>query len=135
MKTTILSLLTVLCATTAQADDLSLYIEPNAGESTSHEVAKLQKMTFESGNVVLTAKDGTTVTTAISDIKRMYFDATATAIDGLLDNCPTAYTIHSANGVCVASGTATSAATIDMGALPHGLYIISIKDKNFKIVK
>lgn len=125
----------MLCAATAHADDLSLYIEPNAGETTSHEVATLQKMTFESGNVVLTAKDGTTTTTAISDIKRMYFDATTTAINGLLGNATTPYAIHSANGIRVASGTAASMADIDTSTLAPGLYIVSIKDKNFKIVK
>lgn len=135
MKANILFLLTLLGTVTASADDLSLYLEPNAGETTSYEVSTLQKMTFESGNVVLTKKDGTTASTAISTLKRMYFDQTATAINALLGTTTAPYTIYNMNGVRVGEGTAATATDISTATLAHGIYIVSIKNQNFKIVK
>lgn len=135
MRKYLLFLLALLGTATASADDLSLYIEPTSGETTSHEVATLQKMTFESGNVVLTRKDGTTVTTAIADIARLYFSQTATAINAAIGTQPAPYTIHSLNGIAVAQGTAATAADIDTSRLPGGIYIVSIHNQNFKILK
>lgn len=135
MKQTILTLAAALSLTlTAQADDLSLYLEPTAGETTSYAVSTLQKMTFADGNVVLTKKDGTTVTTDITSLKRMYIDAAA-GINQLLNNEPAPYTIYNINGIRVADGTAASANDIDLAALQSGLYLVSIKNQTFKILK
>lgn len=135
MKTTILTLLALLGVTTASADDLSLYLEPTAGETTSYAVNTLQKMTFENGNVVLTKKDGTAITAVISMLRRMYFDETATAINTLLDATPATYTVYNMNGITVGQGKATTVADIDMTTLKQGIYIVNIKNNNFKIVK
>lgn len=122
-------------ALTMQADDLSLYLEPTTGATSSYEVATLQNMTFVNGNVVINKKDGTTITADISSLKRMYFSATTTAINSLLGNEPAPYTLYDINGVKVGEGIATSAKDLDMSSLQHGLYIVSIKNQNFKIVK
>lgn len=135
MKPKTLLLAALLAATAAHADDLSLYLEPTAGETTSYEVSTLQKMTFENGKVVLTKKDGTTSSTAIATLSRMYFNQTLTAINALIGQTPTSYTLYNMNGVRVGEGTATTAADIATGQLAHGVYIVSIKDQNFKIVR
>ena len=51
--------------------DYSLYI---AAETTSHyKISTVQKLTFENGNMVVNFKDGTTKSTAISAVSRLYF--------------------------------------------------------------
>ncbi len=68
--------------------DYSLYIA--AEQTSSHKVSTVQKLTFENGNVVVNFKDGTTESTAISAVSRIYF-GTASAIaqdvnnDGTVD--------------------------------------------------
>lgn len=135
MKYQILTLAFAASALAAQADDLSLYLEPTAGATSGYEVSSLQKMTFSDGNVVLTKKDGTAVSTAISTIKRMYFDQTATAINQLLGQTTAPYTIYNINGVRVGEGSASCFADINLQNLQHGLYIVTIQNQNFKIVK
>jgi len=57
------------------ADDYTLYIVANS--TTNYTLAKVQKITFENGNVVVNMKDGTKQSTAISAVSRIYFDIAA----------------------------------------------------------
>lgn len=59
----------------ADNNTLTLYYDANDGTTNNmlEAVEKLQKITFSDGNVVLTRKDGTATSTAISVIKRMFF--------------------------------------------------------------
>lgn len=75
-------------AVSAFADDntLTLYYDNNNGTDNNvlEAVENLQKITFSKGNVVLTLKDGTTTSTAMSDIKRMFFSTPgAVGIEGV----------------------------------------------------
>lgn len=65
--------------------DYSLYI---AAEQTSHyKISTVRKLTFENGNVVVNFKDGTTASTAISVVSRMYFRiAQDVNNDGVVDD-------------------------------------------------
>lgn len=69
--------------------DYNLYIA--AEQTSSHKVSSIQKLTFENGNVIVNFKDGTTESTAISAVSRLYFGI-ASAIaqdvnnDGVVDD-------------------------------------------------
>ena len=69
----LIALLTVAVAT--YADDYTLYIVANS--TTNYTLNKVQKLTFENGNVVVNLKDGTRQSTPISTVSRMYFDIAA----------------------------------------------------------
>lgn len=69
--------------------DYSLYIA--AEQTSSHKISSVQKLTFENGNVVVNFKDGTTESTALSTISRIYFGITSAIAqdvnnDGVVDD-------------------------------------------------
>lgn len=69
-----LSIIASFCLT-AMADDFSLYYDANEGQTNNRmeSVANMQKITFENGNIVITRKDGTTASTPIASVKRIFF--------------------------------------------------------------
>ncbi len=73
-KLTTIAVASMMCIT-ASADDYTLYIVANT--TTNYTLSKVQKLTFENGNVVVNLKDGTKQSTAISTVSRMYFDLAA----------------------------------------------------------
>lgn len=75
MKKLISLTFVLMLATTAFADDYTLYIVANA--TTNYQLNTVQKLTFENGNVVVNLKNGTKESTPISTVSRMYFDIAA----------------------------------------------------------
>lgn len=139
-----------LSAATAKADNVSLYLEPNSGNTTSWTVESLQKMTFENGNVVLTLKSGATSSAAISTVKRLYFSTESSGVESIEADSSIAwdggvisvqtqgaapYTVCGVNGAVVARGTVSGEGKIDLNSAESGIYIVSISGKTFKILK
>lgn len=61
----------------AFAEDYSLYFDSTNGTKSTEisPVSKLRKLTFESGKLVATYKDGTKKSTPLADIQRLFFAA------------------------------------------------------------
>lgn len=73
MKNLFIVLVAFLTAATAAADDeFGLYIVTSSETSTTS-VSSLQKISFDNGNVVVLTTDGTSASTPMSDITKMYF--------------------------------------------------------------
>ena len=74
MKRFLLAVMAAFFMLTAFADDeFGLYVVTNS-ETKTTEVSSLQKITFSNGNVVVQMKDGTSTSSAMSDVTKMYFD-------------------------------------------------------------
>ena len=72
MKKLLMAAIAAMMSLAAYADgELGLYIL--AGSTDTYPVSELQKITFSNGNVVVHKTDGTTSSTAMSGIQRMYF--------------------------------------------------------------
>lgn len=110
----------LLTASALFADDFYLYADQTEGEINQElvQVAALQKITFENGNIVLTKKDGTTASKELSSIKRLFFSTQeAVNIDAVPSEQPTA-----AQGIYDLSGRKLN---VDASALSKGVYIIN----------
>ncbi|MCR5312446.1 MAG: hypothetical protein K6E54_02140 [Bacteroidaceae bacterium] len=115
----------LMLSISAFAEDYSLYYDSTNGTTNSvlSEVSKLQKLTFENGNVVLTYKDGTTSSTAISDIKRLFFSTPETVgISEVEEESISA----NAKGVYDLTGRKLNV-DIKSNKLPKGIYIVDGK--------
>lgn len=133
----------------ALAEDFNLYIINSASEKTSYAVSDLQKITFDSGMVVITASDGTSTSVNISDISQMYFNTeTADAINALeqaairFDGQTISFTgqatkvsVYQPSGALVASGSDLQGSSISLAELPSGVYLVNIDGKGFKVIK
>jgi hypothetical protein len=74
MKRFLMAVMSVFFALAVYADDeFGLYVVTDS-ETKTTEVSSLQKITFSNGNVVVQTKDGTSTSTAMSDVTKMYFD-------------------------------------------------------------
>lgn len=110
----------LLMGSAAFADDFYLYYDAAEGEKDQElvQVSSLQKITFEDGNLVLTKKDGSKSTTAMSSIQRLFFSTQeAVNIDAVPSEQPTA-----AQGIYDLSGRKLN---VDASALSKGVYIIN----------
>lgn len=125
---------------------MALYIVTE--ETSMTPVADLQKISFSEGNMVVTKKDGTTSTTALSAISRIYFAEDATGIQTITDNDQFAWDgksikvngtgkvkVFLPSGAIVTNGTFTDGQRISLESLPTGIYIIEIGNQSFKIAK
>lgn len=124
MKKFFLIAATLMLSISTFAEDYSLYYDSKEGATNTElsAVAKLQKLTFENGNVVLTFKDGTSKSTAISSIKRLFFSVPgADAIEEVKEE-----TLTGKKGVFDLTGRKLN---IDVNSknLPKGIYIIDGK--------
>lgn len=73
-------ILALVFASSAKAQDYSLYIQTSQTE-TGFEVADVQKITCEDGNIVITRKDGTkSQPVPLSEVRKMYFSTVPVAI-------------------------------------------------------
>ena len=78
MKRFLTAVMALFLTLTAFADDeFGLYIVTSS-ETTTTSVSTLQKITFSNGNVVVQTTDGNTLSTAMADISKMYFDYLST---------------------------------------------------------
>ncbi len=150
MKKFLLVAIATILSLPALADDYNLYIVNTSNVKTAYAVSDVQKITFENGNVVVTATDGTTVSTAISAISELYFNTeTAESISRLntdgtfsfdgenitLAHATSTIRVYQASGLLVASLTASDGQPISLSQLPRGIYIVNVDGLNFKIAK
>ena len=120
----LLSLATALMlGVSAMAEDYTLYYD--AADGTTNKsmaaVTQLRKLTFENGNVVLTYKDGTTSSTAIADINRLFF-ATPEAVG--IDEVKEETLSNAFKGIYDLTGRKLS---VSKDNLPKGIYIVDGK--------
>ena len=123
-KTFILTLVLALGALTTKADDFNLYYVANDGALAAQkwEVNKLQKITFEEGNMNVIETDGSTTVVSLSDIQKLVFytEEGATDIKDVRDENleQTKEDVYDLMGRKL---------NIDRGQLPSGIYIIAGK--------
>ena len=71
-------------ASMAFAQDYNLYVESTQGTDLGgYDLKQVQKVTFESGNVVITNKDGSKQQTSLANVNRLYFSTKPLAVDGV----------------------------------------------------
>lgn len=123
-----------------------LTIQVNNNDEQSIELATIQKITFEDSNVLITTTEGT-VTIAQSDLQKLFFSATPTAIKtlpgkakGLVVSAGTLTAngngllyIYNASGVLQHMAMVEGKARISLSNLPKGLYIISLGGETIKV--
>lgn len=59
------------------ADDITLNVATTSNQTTPYKLSRVQKITFENGNVVVNMKNGEKASTAISEISRLFFGVAA----------------------------------------------------------
>lgn len=148
MKRLLLTALIAASATTMMADDNDyryLTAQTDNGEQ-SIELATIQKITFEDSNVLITTTEGV-VTIAQSELQKLFFSATPSAIKalpgkakGLVVQAGTLTAngngllyIYNASGVLQHMAMVEGKARISLGNLPKGLYIISLGNETIKV--
>lgn len=133
----VMAIALLMAGTNAMADDYSyLTVKKNdtAGTETSTALSTLKKITFSSGNMVLTTTSGT-VSYTLTELDKMYFASTATGISNItdIDNCG-ALNVYSTNGVKMAEyAPGTSVANINLSNMPKGVYIVKCDGKTIKV--
>lgn len=150
-KLLVTGLMGIMSATTL-ADDFHLYVIDADNTKKSYAIDDIQKLSFDNGQFIISAKDGTSASYALSSIGEMYFDtpladaieATSTGqaaypvwSDGNIRICGT-YTqasIYNAGGQSVGQLSAGSSSAFDASGLPAGIYIVRIDSQSFKVVK
>lgn len=147
-KQTLIAALLMAASTTAMADEYQyLTVAYNKVEQ-SIELATIKKITFENNLVVVTTTEGQ-VTFPQSEMEKMFFSVTPTAIkelptesnnmqvsgntlqvkgNGLLH-------IYSSNGTLVRMAKVEEQASISLGNLPKGIYIINLGNQTIKVTK
>ena len=146
MKRILLAFVALFASLSMFADDeTGLYIV--ASETSTYAVSDLKKITFSNGNVVVEKKDGTSTTTAMSSISRMYFGAISTGIqdvnmagnnfDGksITMGKKGRVRIFRASGQMVSDGNYESGQSVSLENLPAGVYVVEVGGNSFKIAK
>lgn len=112
-------------AINAKAEDYTLYYDLSSGATNNlvDEVDNLQRITFENGNIVITAKDGTKTTLTLSSVSRLFFSSTSSDIHQIQED---AVDNNSKEGVYDLTGRKLNVYT-DTDKLERGIYIINGK--------
>lgn len=143
--------MSLMVGASLQAEDNHLYIQPNAGETLDWNITSLQNMSFSNGNVVLHTKAGTSATTPIASINRMYVTTpSAQGIEQTKENLPyqwdgktlqmdahpgTVVEVFNVSGTLVVRKALSSNMTVDLSDLGQGMYIVRTNGHAFKIIK
>ena len=107
------------------AEDFSLYYESatDGGNVEVSAVAKLQKLVFKNGVLAVTFKDGTTQTTNLSAVKRLFFATPTTGVESIeaedAKNVKNEGTVYDLMGRKVSENFGDN--------LPKGMYIVGGK--------
>lgn len=147
MKKILLSALVALSAQTAWADEYNyLTVAYNSVEQ-SIALSTIQKITFESGNCVVSTSDGA-YSYPLSQMEKMKFTADPTAIERLplqaegLKCMGCSLTvgqkgllhIYNTNGALVrVANVAQAGSVVNLSTLPKGVYIVRMGDKTIKV--
>lgn len=147
-KTILMALLLSAGSMAAMADDYKyLTVATNSAEE-SIELATIQKITFEGKNVVVTTSAGQ-ATFPQSEMQKMFFSATATAIEAMPQQSESLKVaqgvlsvkgngmvhIYSSNGALQRLAKVEGDAKISLNNLPKGVYIISMGNQTIKVSK
>lgn len=150
MKRTFLAVILCAGSLSLMADDYQyLTIAHKSGEN-QIELASIQKITFETtaGNVVVTTTEGE-VRFPISEMEKMYFSATPSAIEALplksdalkMHNGQLKVSgkgllrIYSSNGALQRMAKIEGESTISLDNLSKGTYIVNMGSQTIKIQK
>ncbi|MCR5820506.1 MAG: T9SS type A sorting domain-containing protein [Bacteroidaceae bacterium] len=150
MKQILLSLaLTVVTATTVLADSYNYLTIATSSSEASVALRQLKKITFVGDDMIVTTVDGNENSFALADLNSMYFASTATAIS----RTESARTLAYENGQLIASGSgiiqvfnaagslvrslsaSSSRTSVNLSALPRGIYIVKQGNNTIKIAK
>lgn len=107
------------------ADDFTLYYDSTDGAVNSElsAVSQLRKLTFENGNLVLTMKNGTTKSTALASIKRLFFaDKETVGINDVKEE-----DIETAKASGAVYDLTGRKLNVNLKSLPKGIYIVDGK--------
>lgn len=145
-----LALLALATALTvpSQADDLQYLTAACGNREKSIELAGVQKITFENGNVVVSTTGGP-VTFPVTEMKKLAFTSTATAIGDLKSRSKAlAYVdgalhvqgsgvlrVYSMTGNLQRLADIRGGAIVSLDNLPKGVYIIQLGNETIKIQK
>ncbi|MCD8304868.1 MAG: T9SS type A sorting domain-containing protein [Prevotellaceae bacterium] len=143
----IAALLTVACLQT-RADDYKYLTAAYDNTEESYELATVQKITFEDGNVVITTSQGI-VTLPEDQMQKMYFSSTATAVeslatestglsysDGLLHASGKAMLyVYSSAGQLLQAASVDGEMSISLRSLPEGVYIVNMGGETIKVLR
>lgn len=147
-KHLLLPVLALCLSATVQADNLQYLTAGYSNKEKSIELATVRKITFENNNVVVLTSEGP-VTFPVTEMEKLFFSSTPTAINELKDQSKgLAYV----NGVVKVQGTGVlrvysisgnlqrlanvhGAANVSLESLPQGIYIIRMGSETIKIQK
>lgn len=148
MKKMILTGIILACGLTAMADDYQYLTVAHADVEQSIELAAIQKITFDTkaGNVVVTTTEGT-VNFPITEMEKMFFSATPTAIKAMplqsndlkMENGELnvegngMLRIYSSNGTLQRMASVKKGDKVSLENLPKGLYIINMGKQSIKV--
>lgn len=148
MQRILLSSCLALAASLTSAQDYKYLTAAYNSVEQSFELATVQKITFEGGNVRIATSQGTT-TLPLSQMEKMFFSPTATAIQALpteadklrvegqtlTANGQGLLCIHTPNGQLVHVVPVAGQTRISLAGLPQGLYLVSLGRQSIKFVK
>ncbi len=144
---TLAALLAAVCLQT-RADGYKYLVAAYNGEEASYELATVQKITFEDGNVVITTSEGV-VSLPEEEMEKMYFSATSTRVNSLplaaeglsvsgntlLVSGKGLLYIYNMGGQLIEMAKVDGQMNISLSSLPHGLYVVSMGGESIKFVK
>lgn len=150
MKKPIIASLLLIASLPVLADDYHYLTVAHASVEQSIELASIQKITFDTqaGHAIVTTTEGQ-VRFPLSEMEKMFFSATATAIKALpaksqnlsyakgklkVDAEGMLY-IYAANGQAVRMAKLQGETSISLDNLPQGTYIVKIGNQTIKIQK
>lgn len=148
MKRILLSSCLALAAMLASAQDYQYLTAAYNSVEQSFALSAVQKITFESDNVVITTSQGTT-RLPVSQMQQMYFSATAAALNSLptqteglrVEGGTLTATGQGLLRVYAGSGRLTHVAPVEgetrisLSGLSQGVYVVSLGRQSIKFVK
>lgn len=137
----------LLCATNIAADEYNYLTVTCTNAEQSISLPTVQKITFSDGNAVVTASDRNIYTYPLTELQKMSFTATATAIkalptqekgltckDGTLKVTGTGILhIYNEVGALVQMAHVQDGANINLNSLPKGIYVVNMGQKTIKV--
>ena len=148
-KTFILAVAILLSMAPLAADEYNYLTVTSTSSEQSISLPTIQKITFSEGNALVATTDGQTYTYPLSELQKMSFTATATAIKALPSkadklsykrntlrvNGTGILHIYNAAGMLVQMAHVKDGANINLGTLPKGIYVVNMGEQTIKIQK
>ena len=151
MKTlrTLMASLLLTLASSAMADDYQFLTVAQSNGETQFTVSNIQKITFDTANMNLQLKDGTTQSLPLSGLQKMFFTADGTNAIAAMGNTKSKISfqggqlkadmaqgeklsVYNMKGEQVLS--ATQSGTYDLSTLIKGVYIVKVGTETKKVV-